>query len=169
MVKETLASLEDHCCPCDTDDLAPERKALTWKIWSATRYGGTWTDIDAYDHVVRVGSDSFSNPYRGDTSTSECLPILCVKKTGEDIPGWAKSLMSVYHTNGGARRDTWLSGDVAFTKPILGRSITSLTRANQMCEEEFGKGFRMGAHDDGDCPPNSHCGWGFWGSLLIGD
>ena len=164
-MKETLSNLYDQCCPCETDDLLPERTALTWKIFSATRYGGSWSSMSD-DFVVRVGSDSVSNPYSGDTSTSECLPILCVKKTGESQPSWANSIINTHYTKGGARRDSWVQGEVAFTRPVLGRSITSLATANSMCEEELGSGFRMGSHHDGDCPPYTGCGWGFWGSLV---
>ena len=91
---------------------------------------------------------------------------MCVSKSGTAQPTWSKNIIPS-RTRGGALKGSWVGGEIGLTRPVLGRAITSLARANEICVESFGPGYRMGSHHDGDCPPNSGCGWGFWGSLVF--
>ena len=92
------------------------------------------------DYAVLVAGDGHSNPYVGDTSTDDCHPILCVNKTGVDIPRWFNATYNTYltWTPGGALGGCWCNCTIGFTKPILGRSLASLEDANEICEETFG-------------------------------
>ena len=139
---------------------------MTWTLSKLLVRETSWTGTTT-DYAVEVGSDGLSNPYRGDTSTDECLPIVCVKKTGETVPSWFEPIHNPHRTRGGALRGSWVGGDIGFTKPILGRSLNSLAEANKICEDSFGSGFRMGSHHDGSCPPDSGCGGAFTGKLVL--
>jgi len=135
----------------------PPRKALTWKMAKLDV-----PDLSTSDSMVSVRSDSFSNPYIGDTYISASLPILCVDKTGlADTQGVA----TPSQTPGGAWKDTWLGGYVGFTSPVVGSSMTSLAVANSYCVSAFGTGWRMGEFHDGDTAHYSPTGWGFWGAI----
>lgn len=131
------------------------KMAMTWTLLGAVQPNTS----NAY---VLIGSDAQTNPYTGDTSTWNYLPLLCINKDSPSHPGsilWGPS-----QTPGGAWRQTWSGGTVALTTPIQGASLTSLAVANAICSSQFGAGFRMAEFHDGAA--NLWSGWDFWGAVL---
>jgi len=138
---------------------APVRRAMTWSLLSSAAPNAT----QAY---ALVGSDATTNPYSGDTLTSQALPVLCINKSGLANPG-TSVIGSPSQTPGGASRRTWSGGIAALTAPVLGTSLTSLSAANTLCANQFGAGYRMAEFHDGD--PNLWSGWDFWAEARGGN
>ena len=88
-----------------------------------------------------------TNPYSGDTSNTNFLPVLCIKKTGLPKPSIIPSSNT---TPGGAQNGTWSGGTVGFTPPVLGTLLTSRSVADGVCATVFGTGYRMAEFHDGD-------------------
>jgi len=86
------------------------------------------------------------NPIYGDTVCTESLPLACFKDTGEPAPeldeNASKSLK-------GKLSDFWGGGDIEFTGPVRGDEFQTLQDANQLCEAEFGFGWRVLDYHDG--------------------
>lgn len=108
--------------------------------------GMTWRTLEQRaDNVVHVGSDAITNPNTGDTRPSVLLPLLCAYRDGRPpAPG---VFLGGWHS--------WFHGEVKVTTPIAGSELTSLDRANQICSNSFGAGWRMAEFHDGG-------GWSFW-------
>jgi hypothetical protein len=134
-------------------DSKVELKAMTWTTLQLKK---SWDNEHSY---ALVGSDANTNPYQGDTILSKSLPILCIKK--QDLP--KPSFIEPHSTPGGASRGSWSGGYIGLTKPIQGVKITSLEKANQMCQQAFGEGYRMAQFHDGE---GSRAGWDFWGEVV---
>ena len=49
--------------------------------------GMTWSVLAQQGDSVHVGSDGYTNPYGGDTSIDQYLPLLCVNVYGRSDPG----------------------------------------------------------------------------------
>ncbi len=110
---------------------------------------------------VLLGSDAQTNPYAGDTRTSESLPLLCLRSAALADP----HASAVTRTPGGALRRAWSGAEVALTKPLRGDSVTSRAAADDTCASELGDGWRMAEfHDGGD-----GAGWDFWARAASGD
>jgi hypothetical protein len=131
---------------------APVKRAMTWSLLDSSV-------PDASRAYVLVGSDSITNPYTGDTLTSQALPMLCINKSGLANPGTGV-IGSPTQTPGGAWRRTWSYGTVALTPPVVGTSLTSRSVADSLCVSHFGAGYRMAEFHDGD--PALWRGWDFW-------
>lgn len=119
----------------------------------------TWIakeNIDGYQHVWcdYSGWDETCNAYQGDTDVTIVLPVLCYKPTGEPHPEIVPA-KNFYHERA--------AGEIALTKPILWTKLTSLNKANSLCEEQFWLWWRMGEHHDG-----AH--WNYWakGNIATG-
>jgi len=134
---------------------APAKRAMTWSLLGTAAAGG-----EAY---ALPGADGVTNPYSGDTLTSQALPVLCIHKNNNPHPGTGV-IGNPVQTPGGAWRRTWSYGTIALTPPTLGTSLTSRSVADSLCARHFGAGFRMGEHHDGD--PAYWAGWDFWGEAL---
>lgn len=131
---------------------ASVKTAMTWHLSKSAAPSAS----NAY---VLVGSDSITDPYQGDTSTKNSLPVLCINKNNPPYPGGGV-LGNPHQTPGGAWRGTWSGGTAALTSPVQGLSLTSLTVANDLCATQFGAGYRMAEFHDGD--PTLWSGWDFW-------
>ena len=143
---------------CDEDvDLLPPRQALTWKVSNTAVRNLAQEGLDNYEGIVYLECAN-CNPYSGDTDTDECHPLYCHNPASLPLPTWATSYVNPSTSSGGSSVGTWSGGEVAFTRPIRGRALTSLQVANQICENTFGPGFRMGAFHDG--------AWKHWGQLF---
>lgn len=111
----------------------------------SARLGLTWSWIHRVDNIGEdaVGCDNFvntCNAYSGDTSCDRALPILCVSQRNYARPPYNPiikqgSAMSVEFYNG------WSGGDFATTQPVVGNSILSLSHANKICSDSFGREF----------------------------
>lgn len=135
--------------------VAPTKKAMTWSLLN-------WATSSGKAYAV-PGSDASTNPYQGDTYTSNMLPVLCINKNNPPYPG-AGVIGNPVQTPGGAWRRTWSGGTIAVTAPVQGTSLTSLAVANALCAGQFGAGYRMAEFHDGD--PTVWSGWDFWAQVL---
>ena len=111
--------------------------------------GYTWVLKGSSGDLSFVGNGAHSNGYQGDTSCEESLPVLCVKKMGLRV----NSAIPLNAYNG------WLGGEIKLSAPIQGLRLFSRSVADAVCENEFGDGYRMGEHHDGE----GAVGWGFTG------
>lgn len=110
--------------------------------------GLTWTKkgVDKITGVVHVGCGYSNqanecNPYQGDTMCTKELPILCKKEMDLQKP----ASVSV------GRYSKWAKEVVATTRPISPAvaGLTTLKEANQVCEKEFGTGWKVAEFHDG--------------------
>lgn len=161
-----LVSLADEPRPLFTSTPVPPpvteeveiksvRKAMTWTVLNMVILNGKIYAL--------FGSDAFTNPYHGDTSTNEVLPLLCIKKMGLPTPA---GLYSATRTNGGAMRGTWSGGKVIVVPDVQGKSLISKESADLKCQLQGLKvlgedGFRMAEFHDGDRAAGI-AGWDFW-------
>ncbi len=106
--------------------LRPARKGMTWA---------------KTDHDPNFGTDlvgcSDCRMEVGDVSCKVALPILCLKSENLPNPGVSTN----FYTG-------WAGGWIETTQPIRGDSLTSLSHANQICEQEIGTGYRMATGND---------------------
>jgi hypothetical protein len=101
------------------------------------------------------------NPYNGDTSCRQALPILCIAQDGSSKD---ESLVNaaLHMSPGGAVTDGWAQGSIASTAPVAGFVIGSIALANARCEKELGAGWRMAEfHDAEASTAGQQAGWGF--------
>jgi hypothetical protein len=119
----------------------------TLPVWASGGYGMTWAK---FNHNSSNGTDevgcSGCDAYTGDTDCSNYLPILCYKYDGSSVP----SGLTPDFYNG------WKYGHIAVTLPVQGTDLTSLSAANQICEDYFGSGYEIAEfhHNLG--------GWSWW-------
>lgn len=122
-------------------------------IHSASHYckAMTWVLLKQMNGVSLVGADRKTNPYRGDTSCHEMLPMLCIKQDHSAVPG-------------GQYQDSWAFGRVRITAPVQGSQFTSSQAAHSKCAADFGEGWRMAEFHDAHFGQSSGkvSGWDFW-------
>jgi hypothetical protein len=130
-------------------DPPPAKTAMTW---AKVDHDNTW----GIDRVDCTSSTMACNPYTGDTSCSNSLPVLCVRPQGLPRPPYTPNPSLFY--------DGWVGGSLALTAPVLGTSLTSQANADALCATTFGSGWRMAEFHDGGG------GWGFrgYGNILDG-
>ncbi|MEV7084433.1 hypothetical protein AB0O07_00785 [Streptomyces sp. NPDC093085] len=122
---------------------------------SADHPGMTWTvAAKGTDGTVRVGSDTRTDPYQGDTPASAVLPVLCLRVTGAAVPG---SVTPDFYAG-------WSRGTVAATPPVSGTALTGRAVADNLCVQYYGAGWRMAEFHDGRYGPGLDApgGWSFW-------
>ncbi len=110
--------------------LAAGGKGMTWA--KSQHNSALGTDLVA----CRAGADC--EPYRGDTSCTTNLPILCIKTDGSPNPG----------IQAGQWRG-WAAGHITTTNPVEGQHLQSYQQASQMCARQFGEGWKMAQFHDG--------------------
>ncbi|HEX7816861.1 S53 family peptidase [Dyella sp.] len=111
----------------------------------------TWTPIaPPSGSLVHVGNDSITNAYTGDTPATSVLPVLCIHITNAAAPS---GITYDYY-------DGWAPGNVAFTSPVAGTTLTSRAVADSVCSTAYGSGWRMAEFHDGNG------GWSFWSAGL---
>ncbi len=146
---EVCDGLDNDCdgvVPADEGD-ADGNGVLDCAEVTCTNTGMTW-ELIAHDAALvadRVGCGSVCQPYAGDTSCSEFLPVLCVEVTGAADPG-----LAVDYYEG------WANGNVAVTSPVQGCALTDLATADAICATQLGSGWRMAEFHDGGG------GWSWW-------
>jgi subtilisin family serine protease len=106
------------------------------------RKGMTWTVLGHHDGHTHLGSDSLTNPYAGDSTIDQFLPILCLRVDGRAPPGGV--LFDFY--NG------WAQGEARLTPPIAATVLTSRAQGDEICSETFGDGWRLAEFHDGFYP-----------------
>ncbi|SDX60862.1 S8 family peptidase [Lysobacter enzymogenes] len=114
----------------------------------------TWTVLNQGDGLVRVGADTASNAYLGDTRIDAELPLLCVSVDGRAAPGGI-----AYGYDQG-----WLGGEVKTTPAIHGAVLTSREKGDEICADRFGQSWRLAEFHDGRFGADfqSRGGWTFW-------
>ena len=109
---------------------------------------GTGAATNAGRRIVQAGPRRprrahHCDPYFGDTLCTEERPILCIKK---DL-----SLTNACQASEPAQfNDGWAAGTIALTAPVLGTDLTSASVADQICAAQFGAGYVMASHHDGN-------------------
>jgi subtilisin family serine protease len=116
----------------------------------------TWTVLAQQKGYVHVGSDAITNPYTGDTTIDQFLPILCVLIDRQAPP--AGIPFGFY--------DGWLQGQVRATPAVPAVVLTSREQADFICADTFGAGWRLAEFHDGRYGSDFSLsgGWSFWGA-----
>lgn len=140
--------------PYCSDDCNAQLNSCTETCASTVRTGMTWTVLGQQNGYVHVGSDGQTNPYSGDTTIDQFLPILCVLVDGRSAPGG----ISFDFYNG------WARGAVQATPPIPATVLTSQQQGDEICADTFGAGWRLAEFHDGRYGSGfaSSGGWSYW-------
>ena len=77
------------------------------------------------------------DPYTGDTSCEESLPVLCFKKNDKLIKPERHADHDFKYVN------SWSGGEVKASKRIKGEKLTSASAADNICKGEFGTEWSM--------------------------
>ena len=115
--------------------------------------GVTWSIHKQVNGMVMVGSDGKTNPFTGDTSCAERLPVLCIRVDGYTPP---------VNFAGNNFNDRWSAGTVGRSFPVPGTALTTRESANAVCSEAFGGGWRMATFHDGSLGTGQYNGWYLW-------
>jgi len=86
----------------------------------------------------------------------EHLPMLCARQMNLCLPKVLETQVGFYKG--------WIGGPARLTPPMQGRSLTSLDKANAVCQETFGDGWEMAEF-------HHVCGgWSWWalGDIPLG-
>jgi hypothetical protein len=129
----------------------------------ANDMGMTWKKVShndqlGIDRVYCINCDA----YQGDTSCETKLPILCLKKDNSPDPGIP---IPTSATTGVMPHDFyhgWGEGHIGLTFPVRGDDLAGVADANDICEVQFGPGYRMGEHHDGKVQSGGYGGWGWY-------
>jgi uncharacterized surface protein with fasciclin (FAS1) repeats len=124
--------------------------------------GTTWVLLYQANGLTLVGADASTNAFVGDRSCPESLPLLCIKVDGLPPPPSGGGNLNYSHS--------WSGGHIALTSPVTGDQINTRAKANAVCRNTFGSGWRMASHHDGALGTGGTEGWDFWayGNLQIG-
>ncbi len=121
---------------------APEKKGMTWGLRDP--------QPEPVNGVAHVGCNDKNGgqcePYKGDTTCSTKLPILCINPMKLQKP---QNLSE-------GKWDKWSGGIIGTTSPMAAPDKLSI--ANAACTAEFGPGWRVAEHHDAH--PGSS-GWAF--------
>ncbi|MEP0189996.1 MAG: hypothetical protein ABJP70_06485 [Erythrobacter sp.] len=86
-----------------------------------------------------ANGENSCDPHAGDTLCSAALPLACFKPGDEPIKEpFARANM----------QSKWTGGQVKFTAPIVGASLTNGAQVHAVCRKEFGDGFRAATHQE---------------------
>ncbi len=130
----------------EAPDCSSPRKGLTWRLVSTNSPTGT----------VRVGcGNKECDAYKGDTSCTAALPVLCIKKSGPGFP-----LPVPATVNNTSRYNKWSGGVIGTTGATV--PPATLAGVNELCAKHFGTGWRIAEHHDG-------WGWYFQAYGGVGD
>jgi len=127
----------------------PVKKGMTWGVRDPAP--------EPVNGVLHVGCNDKNGqkcePYNGDTLCTTPLPLLCVNPLKLQKP---QNLTE-------SRWDKWSGFVIGTTDPMA--APATLAQANQACEAEFGKGWRVGEHHDA---LQGRSGWMFSGYGNVG-
>jgi hypothetical protein len=144
-----------------TEPLPPETCQNSETTGEDGKNGMTWAKR-SHDDVLGVDYVNCSNcnAYSGETSCSSKLPILCLKKEnlpdpGVSVPDKSPGVMSPRYYYG------WTGGHIELTSPVSGNALKGISDANDICEFQFGPGYKMAEHHDG----NGGWGWYAYGNI----
>jgi len=131
--------------------------ALAMQADAQTGKGMTWKMIgtNAPTGTIRVGCANSCDAYKGDTSCTTALPLLCIKKTGVGFP-----LPLPASVDNSSRYYRWTGGVIGTTADTVPPS--TLAAANALCVQTFGPDWRVAEFHDG-------WGWNFHAYGGLGD
>jgi hypothetical protein len=104
------------------------------------RTGMTWHWDNRTIDVDAMGSDATTDPYFGDTSCNNQLPILCIRKVGAPQPSY---ITTDFYSG-------WTGGYVTMTRAHFGYEMSSPSVADGICASELGAGWEMAEFHDGN-------------------
>ena len=146
--------------------------ASTAKISSAQQFEDASSPNPSLKTYVMVGIDANSNPYSGDTNTSETHSLLCIRPG--NLPTPAK-LPPPRTSPGGALVGSFSHSYLFAVPNIQGTQLTSKAKADKICNKFRQNAFvdkrsfpypiakaRMAEFHDGDKAAGM-TGWKFWG------
>ena len=114
------------------------KKGMTWRVVAKNAVTGT-VDVDC----GYSSGHNECNPYKGDTPCTSKLPILCTRVLHGHKP--------VHVSNGSSNgRHAW-SGNLVHTSKRVAPAtmgINTIAKANKVCRDEFGKGWRVAEFHD---------------------
>jgi hypothetical protein len=121
---------------------------------TSLRTGMTWSPQGQSNGYVHAGADGTTNPYSGDTTVDQYLPVLCLLVDGRPAPGG----ITFDYYNG------WSRGAVKATAAVRGADLVSRAAADAMCAQSFGTGWRMAEFHDGRYGASFEYagGWSYW-------
>jgi hypothetical protein len=144
--------------------------ASTAKISSAQQFEDASSPKPSLKTYVMVGRDANSNPYSGDTNTSETHSLLCIQPGNLPTP---KQLPPPNTSPGGALVGSFSHSYLFAVPNIQGTQLTSRAAADKICNKfrpanafvikkfSIAKA-RMAEFHDGDKAAGM-TGWKFWG------
>ncbi len=97
--------------------------------------GMSWVMVEGWAGYSKVGADRKTNPYRGDTSCDQSLPMLCFNRDMSGAPALSF-------------RESWSFGSLRPTLPVQGYQLTSQATADALCAAAYGEGWRMAEYHD---------------------
>jgi hypothetical protein len=118
--------------------------------------GMTWAVLNQNNNVTLVGSDTQTNPYKGDTAPSAFRPLLCLYQDGRAVPA---GLVTGFY-NG------WAQGEARVAESVAGQNLKSRAIADARCANRFGAGWRMGEFHDGTYS-GGNGGWAWYANGQI--
>ena len=120
----------------------------------------SWVLLEQNNGLAKVGADAQTNPYRGDASCYQTMPMLCFKYEGYPTPPATES--SNYAEN-------WSRGQVKATWPVQGSHLNTRWKTTDICRNSFGPGWRIAQFHDGSVGDFGSGGWDYWayGSLPV--
>lgn len=123
-----------------------DQNANGWN--TTTGLAMTWKVQDVNNNLVRVGSDTLTNPYNGDTSVDTYLPILCIRK--KNLPAPEGVDPKDFYAG-------WSGGEVRLTMPVKVSGFKSKQEADDFVAHVFGIEWQMAEFHD-----TSLGGWSWW-------
>ncbi len=97
--------------------------------------GMTWVMVEGWAGYSKVGADRRTNPYRGDTSCDQAMPMLCFNRDMSGAPALSF-------------RESWSYGSIRPTIPVQGYDLNSRATADALCASAYGEGWRMAEYHD---------------------
>lgn len=91
------------------------------------------------------------NPYVGDTSCKQRLPMACIHSMGAPVPASIERRLA---------GDIWSGGAIAFTEPVPGDQFRTIHDADRFCAARFGSAWRTVTFHDGMVGLKGIAGWG---------
>jgi hypothetical protein len=132
-----------------TDDTAIDVAALSLCVEPDIKRGVTFVEFSdkplgadmSYLACAKDMTQSFCDPYAGDTSCSTALPLACYKD--------GTSTMPASFTVSGYSESSFVGGEVKPSAPVRGDRFQTRIEADAFCAGQFGVGWRVLSYQDG--------------------
>jgi hypothetical protein len=133
-----------------TDDTALDVAALSLCLEPEIKKGVTLVEFSdkplgpdvSYLACAKDMTQSFCDPYSGDTPCSTALPLACYKEGNNSIPQ--------NFTVSGYSDSSFVGGEVKPSAPVTGNQFKTRIEADAFCASQFGTGWRILSYQDGN-------------------